>query len=146
MKPCKDCYEVKSLEDFPKNPTYLDGRANQCKVCKNLYEKNRKRTWYHDKHREICKRGKAKRREEFLRAYGGKCACCGESTPEFLELDHINGGGRQHRLREKRDLYQVLKEQGFPKDEYRLLCANCNHSLGVRGYCPHENQRRNRAA
>ena len=22
------------------------------------------------------------------------------------------------------------------------LCANCNHSLGIRGYCPHENQYR----
>lgn len=84
-------------------------------------------------------------REEVLTAYGYACVCCGESRPEFLAIDHVNGDGAQHR-REMRSramahLYRLLKKQGFPKDRFRLLCHNCNHALGLYGYCPHERER-----
>src|SRR3990172_5963982 len=36
-------------------------------------------------------------RREVLDHYGGACACCGETTLEFLSLDHKNGGGTKHR-------------------------------------------------
>ncbi len=32
-------------------------------------------------------------RAKVLSHYGGKCSCCGESTPEFLAIDHTEGGG-----------------------------------------------------
>ena len=35
-------------------------------------------------------------RDEAFAHYGGsdiRCVCCGESTREFLALDHVNGGG-----------------------------------------------------
>src|SRR6266550_4283288 len=41
----------------------------------------------------------ARVRQAVLDAYGNSCACCGETEQEFLQLDHIHGGGRAH-LRE----------------------------------------------
>src|SRR5262252_4538483 len=36
-------------------------------------------------------------RLEMIAAYGGECACCGETEPVFLTLDHVNGDGAAHR-------------------------------------------------
>ena len=33
-------------------------------------------------------------RAQMRRAYGDRCACCGETEPVFLTLDHVHGGGR----------------------------------------------------
>ena len=32
-------------------------------------------------------------------------------------------------------------DAGFPKDKYRLLCHNCNQSMGWYGYCPHQKEK-----
>lgn len=91
------------------------------------------------------KRIRIKLRAEILEAYGQRCACkhCGESTPEFLAIDHIKGGGGKH-IKELRkqgvDFYVWLKRNGFPKDDFRLLCHNCNFARGHYGKCPHESQ------
>lgn len=76
---------------------------------------------------------------EMVEAYGGKCVCCGESNPVLLALDHINGNGQSDRAMNGRGrvMYARLKKLGYPRDEYRLLCHNCNMSLGFFGYCPH---------
>ena len=73
-------------------------------------------------------------------AYGGQCVCCGESQIEFLTIDHINNDGALHRRRvgKGRRIYRDLIAQGFPKDNYRLLCFNCNITRGFYGYCPHK--------
>lgn len=78
-------------------------------------------------------------KQEMVGAYGGKCKCCGETIIEFLTIDHINGDGSEHRKRlgKGRKIYADIKAQGFPKDKYRLLCFNCNITLGFYGYCPH---------
>jgi len=68
---------------------------------------------------------------EFVVGYDGECVICGETNWEFLCVDHINGGGRQHmKSLGKRGIgfYIWLKKQGYPKEEYRLLCLNCNCS------------------
>lgn len=84
-------------------------------------------------------------KSKMIEAYGGKCVCCGENKYEFLTLDHINGNGNAHRrslkLASGSQFYKWLEKQGFPKDNYRLLCWNCNCSMGTRGYCPHEKER-----
>lgn len=69
--------------------------------------------------------------------YGEVCECCGESTPEFLTIDHINGGGRKHRESLSEDIYIWLERNNFPKDEFRLLCYNCNCCIGHYGVCAH---------
>ena len=82
---------------------------------------------------------------EIINAYGGKCECCGENNVEFLSIDHINGNGKKHRDEIKDasgiDLYRWLRNNNFPKDNFRLLCMNCNFSLGKYGYCPHDKEK-----
>lgn len=77
------------------------------------------------------------RRLKVLELYGGECVCCSESRPEFLTLDHVNGGGKQHRnLFRGGDTYllSLLKEK---REDIRILCANCHLAYTYRGYCPH---------
>lgn len=70
--------------------------------------------------------------------YGKTCACCGESSLEFLCIDHISGGGNRHRKQVGcgRNFYSWLKKNNYPEG-FRTLCHNCNQSLGYNGYCPH---------
>ncbi|KKL61610.1 hypothetical protein LCGC14_2193580 [marine sediment metagenome] len=80
-----------------------------------------------------------KLRQDVLTAYGRICVCCGELHEEFLTMDHINGGGRKERKKYSGGgFYASLRSRGFPKDDYRLLCMNCNLSFGRYGYCPHK--------
>lgn len=72
--------------------------------------------------------------------YGNKCYCCSEGRKEFLAIDHKFGGGYKERkkLGIKRTYMKIIKEN-YPS-EYRLLCHNCNQSLGFYGYCPHDKE------
>ena len=117
----------------------------------NFYFKDRRKTTRHN----ICKKclrtinkelKKVRDRLHKLTAlehYGGippKCACCGESHIEFLTIDHINGGGRKH-IRQVVGsgggrIYRWLKKNSWPEG-FRVLCFNCNASIGLYGYCPH---------
>lgn len=87
-------------------------------------------------------------RLDAIEAYGGACQCCGENQWEFLTIDHLNGGGRKHRKRFGGGwlFYRWLKNEGYPKDEFRLLCYNCNCVRGHLGYCPHERTRQTSSA
>lgn len=82
-------------------------------------------------------------REEIFQQYGAKCACCGESEPLFLELDHVNNDGQEERQgkgRGSRNIYALVKKGGFCKERYQLLCSNCNQGKRRNGgICPHKN-------
>lgn len=71
--------------------------------------------------------------------YGNVCACCGEDRIEFLSIDHIHGGGQKHRKSLTVSIYRWLKREGYPEG-FRILCHNCNMSLGFYGYCPHQKE------
>lgn len=78
-----------------------------------------------------------------LQAYGGfspECECCKENDLNSLSIDHINGGGNNHRKSINVGcgyaFYVWLKKSGYPPG-YRVLCLNCNSCLGAFGYCPH---------
>lgn len=90
------------------------------------------------KRKVVSHRYTRKLRLTILAAYGNKCVCCGEAREEFLTIDHINGDGADERRRITIPLYAWIKKQNFPKDKYRLLCWNCNCSIGRYGYCPHQ--------
>jgi hypothetical protein len=77
-------------------------------------------------------------RQELIRRYGGKCACCGESTPEFLAIDHINRDGAAERREFSPDLAPRILKLGCPRDRFQLLCHNCNMSKEFNGVCPHQ--------
>jgi len=123
--------------------------ANQRRYCAKHREQIAAREKkYREEHREqraaqqkpYQKEYRRKLRLEVLNHYtpkGLRCACCGEDHVEFLCIDHINGGGGQHRKSINGDFYNWLKKHGFPKG-FRVLCFNCNGSLGFYGYCPHK--------
>ena len=81
-------------------------------------------------------------RHRVYMAYGGyRCACCGETEPKFLSIDHINNDGaehkRMHRLHTGEQMYRWLIRNKFPKG-FQILCMNCNWGKrGNDGVCPH---------
>jgi hypothetical protein len=128
--------------------------SRQCPICrvqnfKRRYEKQKRENpnFSHDFYQKYIKGFKAyslksirDRKIQIINGYGGKCECCGETNFEFLTLDHINGGGNKERTTTAKGfgLYRRLIKEGFPREGYRLLCMNCNFSLGKYGYCPHK--------
>ena len=68
-------------------------------------------------------------RASVIAALGSSCVGCGFSDIRALQVDHINGGGRQERIvvpsvrkYYKMVLQSIIEEEG----KYQLLCANCN--------------------
>src|SRR5258708_700043 len=70
------------------------------------------------------------------------CACCGETTWEFLCIDHIEGNGRKHRMTIGGDIAPWLKKNGYPSG-FQVLCHNCNMAKGMYGECPHKTKEYN---
>lgn len=145
LKACPRCKGVKNKEeDFYKSSVARTTRkapATYCKECAKTASR---------------KQGLLSRRKikmEMIEAYGGKCVCCGESHWEFLSIDHIDGKGGEHRRELKlskglsgipgggHQFYNHLKRLGWPKENFRLLCMNCNCARGFLGYCPHEREK-----
>lgn len=122
---CSRCKKEKPIADFGRGKTRKDGLATWCKDCHNKYSR---------KYYQVL-------RIKVLEHYGGtppKCACCGESHIEFLVIDHIEGGGTNHRSRMKNQSIGLwLRTNSYPKG-YRVLCHNCNSAFGFFGYCPHQ--------
>jgi len=69
---------------------------------------------------------------------------CPENEMAFLVIDHINGGGNQHRKEIKRSgsdsFYRWIRDNNYP-DGFQILCANCNMAKGKDGVCPHQEER-----
>lgn len=116
-------------------------RANYiCLICRKLRDQQR-----YFNNRETMR--EQQRTYDFavkikvIEAYGGKCICCEEKTPEFLTIDHINNDGAADRKKNGKKsgtkLYRWLIRNDFPKYNYQLLCYNCNCAKGFFGYCPH---------
>jgi len=87
---------------------------------------------------------------DLIKAYGGKCACCGISEPEFLTIDHINNDGGIERAQfgpkgkiggGTAKIYRLLLDRGYPKDNYQLLCFNCNIARSLFKICPHQRKK-----
>lgn len=125
---CKQCGIEKSRSDF-----YIrkNGHLSQRK-CKDCVR---------NRVRDLGKSRYKKQRQKALEIYGGSppsCACCGETHNEFLHLDHLDGSGAQHREElQSLSIYRWLMKNKYPDIPLRVLCANCNMSLGLYGYCPH---------
>ncbi len=83
------------------------------------------------------------RKIETFNKYGGCfCSCCDETNVDVLSIDHINGGGNRHRKQNNisggAQFYKWLRDNNYPSG-FRVLCHNCNFSLGIHKYCPHDN-------
>ena len=112
----------KELNQFYRSKREKDGVEYQCKECaKNRQKEQRKKNF-----------------QKILDHYGARCFCCGETIKEFLTIDHVNRDGAEHRRQLNRGrLYASIIRDGFP-NRFRIACANCNFSLGMKGYCPHK--------
>jgi hypothetical protein len=113
------------------------GVCNRCRANK-YYADNKEHC------KDIARIRDRKRRDLVLRQYGSLCNCCGESTYEFLSIDHINGGGYKHRKEIGnyfgRNFYKWLVKNEFPEG-FQVLCHNCNLAKGFYGRCPHEKRK-----
>jgi len=93
---------------------------------------------------EYKNKDNAGNKQAVIDAYGGRCACCGEDNPVFLSVDHINNDGNLHRKKGGgmgSSLYKWLIKRNFPKDNFQLLCHNCNRGKHLNGgICPHQQE------
>lgn len=170
---CRRCGSSKPKTGFRESsPGYLRRVCNECMDAAAVawQEKNKQRSkeWqkqYYERNRdkqiasakEWNEANKARytanvasayrrRRSEVIAAYGGKCACCGETEPTFLVIDHVNDDGYKYRWKKGSSSYgphsgaqllAFIRDAGFPSD-YQVLCANCNTSKSINGgFCSH---------
>lgn len=141
--PCSVRHKKNQAEYYQKNKEtrlkygrqWRKDHPDRCReLCESWRNKNRQKV------RDGVNRHQKKLRAEIIEAYGSKCACCGEKTPQFLTVDHIDGGGKQERQKMSSNKFLVsIRNRGFPKDLYRLLCWNCNSGRAINGgVCPHK--------
>lgn len=119
--------------------TFTTTKRSDTKYCDKC---RTNRPWYTWGNTEHGKDMRSKRHKELRQiafdGYGGKCTCCGESTFEFLALDHVGGGGnRDRKIRSTRQIADYVIKNNFPKD-FTVLCHNCNLAKGFFGECPHQ--------
>ena len=121
-----------------KNPIQT-GKKTYCEDC----SKSRSE-WYatsatRDKNIERMKQD----RLTVFNHYRMSCACCEEKTLEFLEIDHIDICGNQHRKQINKygsTFYRWLIDNKFPEG-YQTLCRNCNTGRYRNGgICPHQQE------
>ncbi len=97
------------------------------------------------RHKRVAECARIRRhllRVQVIEKYGSICKCCGESEIDFLSIDHINGGGTQHRKKiGLAAMYQWLRRHNFPEG-FQVLCMNCNWGRSRNGgNCPHESKK-----
>lgn len=127
MRKCRLC--TQELTEANQQPSC--GRI--CRDCFREYSRihNRKKyskepERFRKSQREYTKRIK----EEVIGHYSPTltCAKCGFDDIRALSIDHIDGGGVQHRKEIKRssgkDFYQWLKSSDYPNN-FQVLCMNC---------------------
>src|SRR5207245_1718446 len=78
-------------------------------------------------HRLKVKLRRGSRRSRVFDAYGKICACCGETTPRLLCLDHIDESGKEHRQLDMlaNNLTEWVIRNNFPPG-FQMLCYRCN--------------------
>jgi len=113
------------------------GKGQLCRDCLD-----RRKAWYKQSdYRTRHAQQRADEKRLVTEQYGGKCACCGESEPCFLAIDHIEGNGNSHRKKIGKwgsGFFKWLIKNDFP-DGFQILCHNCNMGKHLNGgVCPHQ--------
>jgi len=131
---CNWCDECQSKQN---SKYYKEHKEKVLAKNKKWAEENRQQAYNNNT------KSRSKRRMKCIEFYSGgklECECCKENHYEFLTIDHIEGGGTQHRKdigNGGQALYSWVINNGFP-DGFRVLCYNCNSCLGHYGFCPHK--------
>lgn len=140
-------YEAGFCVQCGKNP-YEEGK----KSCTSCSKKRRDKYKICGNKEARCEQAAAIRRkcrDRILEHYGGKCTCCGEDEPCFLAIDHIDGGGNEHRRQLRNNpghrcgssstqFARWIEANNYP-DTLQILCHNCNMGKHLNnGICPHK--------
>ena len=140
MRKCKSCGTEHPFEHYQITDKRRGYRRHECRECYC----SRQRRYYSERTEEYKGRStsmNAMLHRKAVEAYGGKCACCGETEWLFLTIDHINNDGAERRKTEHGSgttFYRWLRNNDYPED-FQVLCYNCNlgkHRNG--GVCPHK--------
>jgi hypothetical protein len=140
MKKCRVC-EIE-LTDENWMPSLKAKNSVVCRTCSNVKSaewRNKNRELYNKQSRvryfknpqkfnAIGNKARKKLRIDTVVAYGGKCCSCSIDDVEVLDVDHIDNSGAEDRKNNLwgYNLYRHLKKLGWPKENFQLLCKNCN--------------------
>jgi hypothetical protein len=106
-----------------------DNQYGTCSVCRVALKHATRR-----RNREV--------RQELLARLGNACRCCGERTPEFMTLDHVQNDGYLERMTvSPSTMYLRILKSAVVDRRYQLLCWNCNMAKAKYGLCPHQARR-----
>ena len=132
-KQCPKCKETKPVSGFSKNATKKDGLCSWCRECIRQDNQRPERKEYKRQDNQRPERKEYKRqykqnlRSQIIQLYGCQCLGCGNPHYGFLEIDHILGGGTQHRKEcGSLPMYKAILAEGYRPDKYRVLCKVCN--------------------
>lgn len=92
------------------------------------YRKTHPEKRYPERHRVRTQQLQQEQKMKVLTYYSDgepKCAHCSIKDIDVLTLDHINGGGRQHRKVTNPHTYRWVLKGNFPEG-FQVLCFNCN--------------------
>jgi hypothetical protein len=141
---CSLCGEARPLTEF-----YMrgDGKTPQgeCRAChaekSRLYQARRREQQRADPAAHLARTQEeaAALRSAMFAAYGGRCACCGESVPLFLHIERVRLGEREPNDKNDVAQWRRLRAAGWP-DTHELVCSNCSMGKFVHGACPHRTQ------
>lgn len=101
-----------------------------------------------ESHRIYGRKKYQKYRQLCIENYGGKCTCCGCKVAKYLQLDHINNDGSEHRKKiydggpgiRGGSIYPWACRNNYPSN-LQLLCANCHQAKTTCGGCTEEDHR-----
>ena len=134
LKRCGHCRRLRPLADFCSDASRLDGLSCDCRTCAG----ENSRRWHarnRDKVRAQQARWRQAQRDAVFDHYGRVCACPGCGATDDLTIDHVNGGGEQHRRQlNGMNLYRWLVVTGFPAG-FQVLCRSCNLAKGRNPAC-----------
>ena len=135
IKCCSKCKIDKPTTKFFKNSARTDGLDVYCKDCAYTRRLAYLRT---PKGKEASSVSQKRRRIALLQELGGACVCCGETQYDFLQFDHINNDGAQHRKMLNRSCLATSDIRKYGLENFQVLCANCNSTKTRVGGCPHQ--------
>lgn len=137
---CNGCHQEKPASDFSRSRDRKKGFDYRCKSCVRGYHQD---PAVKQRSNELKRAARYRLKRKVLSHYSSgepQCSCCAECRFEFLVIDHENGGGNKHREAVGSHggwtFYQWLVQNNYPPG-FRVLCHNCNASIGLYGYCPH---------
>ena len=102
-------------------------------ICQTCAAPMRKKSYESRKIVELAVSRKLRKlyKQKVFDFYGGRCVSCGIDDLKKLTIDHIDNSGGKHRRSGVDDIYRWLFLNNFPKDNYQILCYNCNCSKGI---------------